>query len=70
MTQPMRKKLMTDEVDRLVDSLLTNPDRVDDIKSQIRRRIMASRVVPLSSVPPSVRASSEDEDDMWDNVPV
>ncbi len=55
-----------DEVDRLVDTLLAEPDRVDDIKSMLRRKLNTERIVPLKSAP----ATANDIDDMWDNVPV
>lgn len=55
-----------DDVDRLVDTLLAEPDRADDIKNLLRNRLGVERVVHLKAV----RSVSEDLDDMWDNVPV
>lgn len=55
-----------DDVDRIVDTLLAEPARADDIKTLLRHRLGMDRVVHLKS---AVNAS-DDLDDMWDNVPV
>lgn len=70
MKQAMRQANREDDVDTMVDSLLADPNRADDIKSMLRQRLAEDGVVPLRSVPKAVSAISDDLDDMWDNVPV
>ena len=61
-----KKPECEDDVDRLIDKLLAEPDRVEDIKSKLRRSLGKDRVVSLRPV----SSASDDVDDMWDNVPV
>lgn len=55
-----------DDVDRLVDTLLAEPARAEDIKTQLRRRLRSDGAAHLKAVP----TVADDLDDMWDNVPV
>lgn len=55
-----------DDVDRLVDTLLAEPARAEDIKTMLRRRLRGDATTHLKAVP----SGADDLDDMWDNVPV
>ena len=61
-----------DDIDRIVDALLANPERVSDIKTLLRNKMIAPETVHV--VRPVAAASTvEDEsdlDDLWDNVPI
>lgn len=70
MTHPVRKVDRTDDVDRIVDSLLADPDRAEDVKSLLRRRLMDPGPVRFKPVVIPRSQASEDVEDMWDNVPV
>lgn len=71
-----------EEIDRIVDGLLADPSRADDVKGALRRRF-ASVAPPASSyaapvqlrpagsaMPARSAALAADDDDMWENVPV
>lgn len=70
MKQATQLALREDDVDMLVDTLLAEPDRADDIKNMLRRRLgVEGRAQPRS--PLSLVSTKTDEiDEMWDNVPV
>jgi len=67
-----------DDIDSIVDGLLADPSRADDVKGALRARF--SSVAPdavlthIRAVDPAlpVRSSAvtTDEDDLWENVPV
>lgn len=61
-----------DDIDRIVDALLENPERVSDIKVLLRNKLDAPEKVhvayPVSGDAPPVDEC--DLDDFWDNVPV
>lgn len=60
-----------DDIDRIVDALLESPDRADDLKTLLRRKMTSPEVVhvmrALRAEPP---AEDADTDEFWDNVPV
>ncbi len=63
-----------DFVDRLIDQVVADPDRVEDVKTLLRHKMTADK--PLAPVIETTRkqaeqASEEDDaDDLWDNVPI
>lgn len=61
-----------DDIDRIVDALLENPERISDIKALLRNKMDAPEKVrvayPVSGDAPL--PDSSDLDDFWDNVPV
>ncbi len=63
-----------DEVDKIVDALVADPTRANDVKALLKRKIAAPDIVTMviPRATPSKVAVSEDEseDDLWDNVPV
>ena len=62
----------TDEVDTLVDALMKDPSKVEDVKAALRR-ISEPHVVDLRTAQPPRpldRTDDDDSGDMWDNVPV
>lgn len=72
-------KSARDDIDRIVDDLLSDPTRVDDIKGELRRRLVggaaampALRAVSDEPAPPAapVQSGAQDEDDFWENMPV
>lgn len=62
--------LDTDYVERLIDQVVADPTRVDDVKTLLRHKMTGSE--PLSVVSSEVPEaySAMDVDDLWDNVPV
>ncbi|SER56830.1 hypothetical protein SAMN04490244_101510 [Tranquillimonas rosea] len=63
----MRQYRKTDEIDRLVDTVLTQPERIDEVKAALRRRLSSSADLRVASTRPVATA---EPDDLWDNVPV
>jgi hypothetical protein len=67
-----------DEIDSIVDGLLADPSRVDDVKGVLRRRFALvaphAALVQMRQVeratPARNAALSSDDDDLWENVPV
>lgn len=62
-----------DYVDRLIDQVVADPERVDDVKKLLRYKMAAPE--GLNVVEKPVRATAktvidEDADDLWDNVPI
>ncbi|MEL7460547.1 MAG: hypothetical protein AAFX45_11100 [Pseudomonadota bacterium] len=62
----------SDDIDRIVDALLENPERVSDIKALLRNKMIAPETVcVVNPVAASVPVDDDsDLDDLWDNVPV
>jgi hypothetical protein len=68
-------KSARDEIDRMVDDLLADPTRVDDIKGELRRRLVGGVPAPktlhaVSDVPAPPSRVPPDDDDLWENMPV
>lgn len=62
-----------DDVDLLVDTLIADPGRADDVKAALKRRITRPQVVDLRRAVREASPKAVDEDDvadLWDNVPV
>ena len=61
-----------DDIDKIVDALVADPSRADDIKSLLRGKLAAPESVNVAYAAPSARAvpAQTDLDDMWDNVPI
>ncbi len=62
-----------DDVDALVDTLIRDPSKADDIKAVLKKRISRPQLIDITaeeSVLPSSSDDDDDEGDMWDNVPV
>ena len=66
----LRQVAHGDDAERLVDTLLADPSRADDIKDLLRRKLKSADAVQIAAAPRRFSQSHEDEDDMWDNVPV
>jgi len=63
----------TDDVDHLVDELMKDPSRAEDIKAVLKQRISKPQPVNFKTEPASIRSfvgDDNEEDDLWDNVPV
>jgi hypothetical protein len=66
-----------DEIDRIVDGLLADPSRVDDVKGALRRGFVAVLPHPVpgqsrpddASAPARLATAPGDDDDLWENVP-
>lgn len=58
-----------DDIDRIVDALLQNPDQAGDIKALLRQKMTAPDIVHVVRAARPERAT-EELDDFWDNVPV
>lgn len=61
-----------DDIDRIVDALVADPTRADDIKCLLRGKIAApdSVNVAFPAARYSAAVAQTDVDDMWDNVPI
>ena len=61
-----------DDIDRIVDALLANPDQISDIKTLLRHKLSAPETVHVArpAAVPVPADLAEDVDDFWDNVPV
>lgn len=59
-----------DDIDRIVDALLENPNRAADIKTLLRQKILAPDVVHVAHPVHDDRVHEDDPEDIWDNVPV
>ena len=59
----------TDDIDKIVDTLLADPNSAEDVKDALRKRLLAKTTEPVEA---SRRDDDQhdDADDMWDNVPV
>lgn len=60
-------------VDRLIDQVVADPDRVEDVKKLLHHKMAAPEglnVVPERSAPTSSLADDDDVEDLWDNVPI
>lgn len=65
------KSATTDDIDRIVDGLLADPSRADDVKGALRSRLAAGAATPVRTLEKAPRTRpSHDEDDMWENVPI
>lgn len=62
----------TDDIDRIVDALLENPERISDIKTLLRNKMIAPETVHVVNPVATATATADDGDldDLWDNVPV
>lgn len=59
-----------DDIDRIVEALLENPDRAADIKTMLRSKMLAPEVVHMVAPRAAEATGSDDTEDFWDNVPV
>ena len=62
-----------DFVDRLIDQVVADPDRIDDVKTLLRHKMAAPEALNVVSDAKtrSVSDATEDDvDDLWDNVPI
>ena len=63
-----------DEVDEIVDALVADPTRANDVKAILRHKISAPDIVRMvAPKTANVKAAVTDEDlddDIWDNVPI
>ena len=63
-----------DDVDALVEALVAHPERADDVKALLRRKLAAPDVVrvlmPEKAITDTPKDIDDSEDDLWDNVPI
>lgn len=59
---PQTRLRPADEIDTIVDDILRDPGRADELKRKLRRHV---RVVA-----PPRRIVEDDLDELWDNVPL
>ena len=63
-----------DEVDEIVDALVADPTRANDVKAILRHKISAPDIVrmvaPKAANAKSVVTDEDLDDDIWDNVPI
>lgn len=70
MTYNRTSPTMSDDIDRIVDVILEDPQRVDDMKRLLRTKMSAPDDVSVMPQVAPVRARTVEPDDLWDNVPV
>lgn len=58
-----------DDIDRIVDALLEDPNRAGDVKDLLRMKMRAPDVVSIVT-PRVAMPMNDDSEDFWDNVPV
>ncbi|MEL7027230.1 MAG: hypothetical protein AAGO57_08395, partial [Pseudomonadota bacterium] len=58
-----------DDIDRIVEALLDNPERAQDIKNLLRQKMNAPDVLRVMSATAAERPDDPepDSDDFWDN---
>ena len=61
--KPQHQKIFRDEVDSIVDDIIANPTRADELKGRLRLAISRK---PVRSTKPA----AEDPDEYWNNVPI
>ena len=61
-----------DDIDRIVATILADPERAEDMKALLRLKMVAPEVLAaVPDVPVARRPAPEpDVDDLWDNMPV
>ena len=62
-----------DYVDRLIDQVVADPERVDDVKKLLRHKMAAPEGLNLveKAQPTTPVVDVEDDvEDLWDNVPI
>lgn len=60
-----------DDIDRIVEALLANPDQSASIKTLLREKLGAPDLVQVAYAAAAVlNDDSDDADDFWDNVPI
>lgn len=74
MTKFEKQPHSQDEVDEIVDALVADPTRANDVKAILRHKISAPDIVRMVAPKTgSARAAITEEDlddDIWDNVPI
>ncbi len=58
----------SDEIDQFVEALEAHPERAEELKNSLRRRLAGRGVTrtPARAVP----VDPEDPEEFWDNVPI
>ena len=62
-----------DYVDRLIDQVVADPERVDDVKKLLRHKMAAPEglnLVEKAQTTTPVVDVEDDVEDLWDNVPI
>ena len=59
-----------DYVDRLIDQVVADPTRGDDVKTILKHKMKEPDALAIVRKPLSPARSEEEADDLWDNVPV
>jgi len=74
MKEYMKQPHSQDEVDEIVDALVADPTRADDVKAMLRHKISAPDIVrmvaPKVGIAKDAVTDEESDDDIWDNLPV
>ncbi|MDJ1016977.1 MAG: hypothetical protein QNJ35_10730 [Paracoccaceae bacterium] len=73
MTIHVTKPEARDDVDVIIDTLLAEPERAEDLKTMLRHKMAAPEVVAVAHAKPVSKPdidAQDDVEDLWDNVPV
>jgi hypothetical protein len=74
MKKYMKQPHSKDEVDEIVDALVADPTRANDVKAILRHKISAPDIVrmvaPKSRIAKVAVTDEEADDDIWDNLPI
>ena len=60
-------------VDRLIDQVIADPERVDDVKKLLRYKMATPdgpNLVQKHGAPAPSLVDDDDLEDLWDNVPI
>lgn len=67
-------KTARDDIDRIVDELVANPDRAGDLKKMLRHKIQEPQKISVlragQKEPQQSGPAATEQDDFWDNFPV
>lgn len=69
---PDRQRRKGDDIDQIVDALISNPSRADDLKSLLRGKMHSPKTVKVAYAASGMAedASAWEAEELWDNVPV
>ncbi|MCB2136170.1 MAG: hypothetical protein KDE08_09550 [Rhodobacteraceae bacterium] len=59
-----------DDIDVIVDRILANPERANELKATLRTHIVKENTRPEIYRRPAPQAQMADADMFWDNVPI
>lgn len=65
-----RRHHESDDIDRIVDALIADPSRAEDMKSILRGKMRSPGKVKVAFAAPGLTEAALEAEELWDNVPV